>query len=235
MRRDGISLVEQTQPGISRVPLGLNLGQRPAFPLGAAARAEAIVEIAQAQAGEALVQLGAQDIHIVALELERRSGRLEPHDRQVAATEAPDAAIEALVPAGVAALPAFERRQRLAELGGKAHEIGRGDSQPLPALAGERGAIAEQPFGPDAQVIGHGRGGLPGAQGHGVLVQGRQAQPQRFVAFRLWLGGIALARWRSGRSLRRRLVLRGFFPERRLGVWYGQEKLLSRRDAGGRG
>ena len=76
------------------------------------------------------------------------------------------------VPAGVARFPGFERRQGVTELGGKTHQIRRGHRQPLAPLADERGAIAEQAFGTDAQGIGDISIGLFGAEGHGVLVAG---------------------------------------------------------------
>ena len=120
------------------------------------------------------------------------------------------------VPAGVAALPAFERRQGLAELGGEAGKVGRGDGQAFLALAGKCGTIAEQAFGGDAHCVGNGRMGLLRAEGDGVLVQGRKAQPQRLMPLGLRPGGGALTQRRVGRSLRRRLVLRGFVPEGRV-------------------
>jgi hypothetical protein len=106
--------------------------------------------------------------------------------------------------------------KRVSQLGGEAGKIGRGDRQALAPLAGESGAIAEQAFGADPHGVGNGRIGLLGAEGNRVLVQGGKAQPQRLVPLGLRPGGGALAQGRAvGRSLRRRLVLRGFVPEGR--------------------
>nr|WP_295890016.1 hypothetical protein [uncultured Devosia sp.] len=109
----------------------------------------------------------------------------------------------------------------MAELGGKTHEIRRGHRQALAPLADERGAIAEQALRADAQGIGDISIGLLGAEGHGILVQGGKAQPQRLVPLGHWPGGMALTRWRiSGRSLPRRLALSAG-RERRVAVLCG--------------